>query len=212
MSEFIREVEEDIRRERLTRVWKRFAPFVYAAAALIVIITAGYRGYEYWQETRAARSGDSFLAAMELLDAGDSDAAITAFTAIENEGTGQYPVLASFKKASLESGDAGIAAYDALAANSGVPANLQNLARVRAAYLLVDDGSLKDVEERVGSLIATDNPYRHSAREVIALVAYARGDLQRAADTSAAIIADEQTPSPIRQRAQLIADVVASKQ
>ena len=212
MSEFIREVEEDIRRERLQRVWKRFAPFVYGAAALIILITAANQGYEYWQSSRAAASGDRFLAALDLFEEGKTEEAVAALDGLKADGTGQYPVLAQFKAASILEGDAAVAAFDTLATDAAVPAALQNLAAIGAAFLLVDGGDLAAVEQRVGALLDAENPYRHSAREAIALAAYAAGDLQRAGDTASAITADAETPASIRQRAQLIADVVAAKQ
>ena len=60
---FIREVNEELRSEQFRHVWRRFGKIIIATAVIIVLGTAGYRGYEYWLETQASASGDRFLAA-----------------------------------------------------------------------------------------------------------------------------------------------------
>ena len=64
-STFIREVNEDLRSDYMKALWKRFRFVILAVAVGIVAITAGLRGWEYWKETTAARSGDAFLAALD---------------------------------------------------------------------------------------------------------------------------------------------------
>jgi hypothetical protein len=43
---FIREVEEELRSDRLKGFWDRFGPILIGAAILVVVATAGWRGYE----------------------------------------------------------------------------------------------------------------------------------------------------------------------
>ena len=64
MSDIFREVDEDIRNERFKRLWDRFGPYVIGVAVLIVVVTAGYRGWQYWQNSQAAATGDRFVAAI----------------------------------------------------------------------------------------------------------------------------------------------------
>ena len=75
MSDIFHEVDEELRRERLGKLWDRYGIFVIGAAVAIVLATAGHRGWQYWQTTRAAASGDKFVAAVDLADTGQvSDA------------------------------------------------------------------------------------------------------------------------------------------
>ena len=70
MSDIFQEVDEDLRRERLKKAWDRYGIYVIAAALLIIVITAGYRGYEAWTTSRERAAGDLFVAALE--EAGDA--------------------------------------------------------------------------------------------------------------------------------------------
>ncbi len=46
MSDIFREVDEDLRREQFKRLWDRFGTYVIGLAVLIVVVTAGYRGWD----------------------------------------------------------------------------------------------------------------------------------------------------------------------
>src|SRR5262245_48066349 len=97
MSDIFREVDEDLRREQVKRLWDRFGPYVIGLAVLIVLATAGYRGWEYWEKTRADASGDRFLAALQLAADGKHTDAITALQSIADSSSGNYPIMARFR-------------------------------------------------------------------------------------------------------------------
>ncbi len=99
MTDIFREVEEDIRRDQIKRAWDRLGPYVLGVAVLIVLGTAGYRGWEYWQGRQAAATGDRFIAALQLATDGKHDDAIKALQVIIYNGSGGYPVLARFRLA-----------------------------------------------------------------------------------------------------------------
>jgi hypothetical protein len=63
---FIREVNEELRSDQFRGAWQRYGRIVIAVAVLIVVGTAGYRGYEYWNTHNSSQSGDRFLAALKL--------------------------------------------------------------------------------------------------------------------------------------------------
>src|SRR5262245_8021006 len=114
MSDVFREVDEDLRREQLKRLWDRFAPYILGLAVLIVLAVSGYKLWEYWQRSQAETSGDRFIAALDLAQQGRSADAIAALQSLATDGTGGYPVLARFAMASqkADQGDAAGAASD----------------------------------------------------------------------------------------------------
>ncbi len=216
MSDIFREVDEDLRREQLHKLWDRFAPYVIGLAVLIVVATAGYRGWEYWQLRQAQASGDRFLAALQLANDGKHDEAITALQALEKDGSGEYPILATFRIAAEKAagGDAtgAIAEYDAIAGRSGVPEDVRVLARLRAAILVVDQVDFADLKTRIGDLATVGNPWRHTAREILGLGAWRAGDLAAAKSYFDEISNDQETPDDLRQRSQLMLALIAAAQ
>ncbi|OCW55562.1 tetratricopeptide repeat protein [Hoeflea olei] len=214
-STFIREVNEDLRSDYMKALWKRFRFFILAVAIGIVVATAGLRGWQYWTETTAAKSGDVFLAALEKARTGDTDAALAEFKDLETTGYGSYPVLAKMRAATVLAdrgeADAAIAAFSEIGKDTAQPVAIRDAARLRAAYLLVDHGSYDDVSAQVEVLAVAGNPARHSARDALGLAAFKAGDLKQASDWFEAIAADNQTPNGIRTRAGLMLDMIAAQ-
>jgi len=211
---FIREVEEELRSDRLKGFWDRFGTIVIGIAILIVVATAGYRGYEYFTDHQASASGDRFLAALNLANEGKSDEALTALQALEADGYGAYPVLARMRAATVlqEKGDVegAVAAFDAVAADTAAPDAVRDMARIRAAYILVDTGSAADVAERAEPLSSDNQPLRHAAREALGLAAWKEGRLADAKTLFQQIVDDATAPRNAQQRASIMLDLITA--
>src|SRR5690554_3103701 len=98
---FIREVNEELRSEQLRNVWSRYGKIIIGVAVIVVLATAGHRGYTYWQAHQASKSGDRFMAALTLASENKPDEALAALKALEEDGGGSYPTLAQMRSASL---------------------------------------------------------------------------------------------------------------
>lgn len=215
MSEetIFREVDEELRRDRLRTGWRRYGPYLIAAAVAVVLVVAANEGWTWWQKSNAARSSDQFYTALDLEDGGDLAGAQKALDGVIAQGSAAYPVLARFKQAGLLArqgkADEALAAFDALATSQSNP-RLRGLALLLAANLLVDKGDLAGVKSRIQGLLAPDDPLRNAARETIGLAQYKAGDLNGARDSFEAVMNDPQAPGEARGRMQLyISQLVA---
>lgn len=210
-EQFIREVDEEYRRAQMKQIWDRFAPLIIAASILIVLATAGYRGYLWWQAREAAREGDIYLAATDQLDS-DADAAKAALAKIANDASRGYALLARLRlaEASADSGDneAAISAFDAIAADGGLDQPVRSLARLRAALLSLDSGDLEGARSRAQPLAEPGNPWRHLAREIIGIADYRSGDLAAARDAFLAIQDDAEAPADLRARSNVMVGLI----
>ncbi len=209
---FIREVNEEIRREQAKALWDRYGAILIAAVVLIVVGTAAYVGYRYWDETRANRSGDAYSQTLALADSGKDDEALAGFEQLEKDGYGAYPLLARMRAATVKADKGDVAAavqdFDAVAADKAVPSVLRDMARLRAALLLIDHGSFADVSSRVETLTGDTNPLRHSAREALGLAAWKEGKKADALKLFDQIVADEAAPRGVRERATVMAGLI----
>ncbi|ESW65475.1 membrane protein [Mesorhizobium sp. LSHC422A00] len=209
---FIREVNDEIRREKAQVLWDRFGPAILVLAVLVVLGTAAFVGYRYWDETRANRSGDAFSQALKLANDGKSDESLTALEQLEKDGYGAYPLLARMRAATVKAdkGDfaAAVADFDGVAADTAIPQGIRDMARLRAALLLVDHGSFADVSSRVEALTADNNTLRHTAREALGLAAWKEGKTQDALKLFDQIAADDGAPRNARQRATLMSELI----
>lgn len=201
-----REVDEELRGDRMRALWKRFGPYVIGAAVAIVVLVAANEGWSWWQNSQSAAASDKFYAALDLADGGDLAAAEQAFADLEKTAPAGYATLARFREAGLlaKQGktDEAVAAYDALATSES-NAQLKALALVFGANLFIDRGDVAEVEQRVQGLMTEDNPMRNAAREALGLAQYKAGDLTAARQTLMQIIADPRVSREMQSRIEL---------
>jgi len=213
VSDIFREVDEEVRRERLEQLWKRYGNYIIAAAVFVLACIGAWRGYVYWEERKAAEAGAAYEAASALADAGKHSEAEAAFAKVASEGTAGYRGLARFREAAqlgLSDPKAAVAAYDVLAKDASLGQPMQDLAAVRAALLLVDTASYQDLRTRLEPLTGSDRPFRHSARELLAFGAWRAGDGVAARQWIEAVVSDPTTPGSIRTRVDVLSALIPS--
>lgn len=207
MSDIFQEVDEEVRREQLKKLWERYGHYAVAAAILLVAGVGAWRGYEWWEAKKAAESGAAFEAAATLAEAGKRSEAEAAFAKVAADGTAGYRHLARLREAAeLAQTDpkAAIAAYDKIAADGAVGQVLQDLAALRAGALLIDAGALAEAQRKLEPLAAAERTFRYSARELLVLAAWRAGDAAAVKRWSDMILTDVQTPSSTRQRVEML--------
>jgi hypothetical protein len=213
MSDIVREIEEDIRRERMAKLWKRFRFPVIAIAALIILGVGGWRGFVGYQQAQSARVGDQFMAAVDQSRAGQGAEAEAAFLALSREGTGGYPVLATIRAATETARNGNlqgaVTAFDRVAADTSISVTMRDVARIRAAMLLVDTATVADLNGRLQPLAVDASPFRALAKEMMGLAAMRAGDKQAAARLFDQVQSDPDATQSMRNRAQLLLSILA---
>ncbi len=76
----------------------------------------------------------------------------------------------------------------------------RDLASIRSGLLLVDTASLPDMEKRLESVAAAGRPFRHTARELLALSAFRASDQKALQRWSELIASDAESPAQMRAR------------
>ena len=213
MTDIFQEVDEEVRREQLKKLWERYGGYLIAACIVVVLGAGGWRGYEWWQAKQAAQSGAAFEQAVALAESGKHQEAAAAFAKLSADGTPGYRVLARLRQAAELAGadrKAAVAAYDAIAADNRAGQVVQDLAAVRASFLLVDTAPYSEILRRLEPAAAVDRAFRHSARETLALSAWKAGDMSAARRWTETIMSDPQTPPGPRSRAEMLSELIAA--
>jgi hypothetical protein len=207
VSELFDEVDEEVRRDQLKKLWDKYSIFIIAAALLIIAAVGGWRGYQYVEAKKAAEAGVAFNRAVELSEQGKHEDAEKAFADLAAKAPYGYRLLSRFHQAAeLASRDTKTAAkmFDDLAADSSIGAEQQELARIRAAGLLVDSATYADMKQRLEPDTVPSATFRHSARELLALSAFHANDTSAARLWLDQIAADNETPPSLRSRAEAL--------
>lgn len=213
MSDIFNEVDEEVRREQLKKLWDKYGLFVIALAFLVIAGVGGYRAYDWYQTRLAGEAGSAFEDAAKLSAEGKHAEAEAAFAKVATEGTPAYKVLARMREANETASrdpNAAVAIYDQLARDGSLGPTFQDLATLRAGYLLVDTAPFADLSKRLEPLTAADRPFRHSARALLALAAWKANDAAALKKWSDMIAADVETPNGTRGQIEMLNALTAS--
>jgi hypothetical protein len=213
VADIFQEVDEEVRREQLHKLWQRYGNLLIAACFLVVAGVGAWRGYEWWQNRKAGESGAAFENAVSLAEAGKHQDAEAAFAKLAADGSAGYRPLARLREAAeLAQTDkpAAVKAYDELAADKSAGQVIDDLATLRAGFLLVDTAPYSQIRERLEPLTAANRTFRHSARELLALSAWRSGDMAAARQWTDTIIGDPESPQGARSRAEVLSELIAA--
>lgn len=204
MSDIFREVDEEVRRDNVAKLWSRYKTAVFVTAFLVAAATGAWRFYEDNRIKTAEAANVRFQSASNLARQGKRDEAIEAFEAIAKDAPKGYAALARLRVAEelLATDKAkAVAEFDALAKDKDVDKLTQEVARLRAAMVEMEEGDRQKMELRLGPLEANVSPFRYSAQEWMALDALENGDYDEAGRVFDLLANDRDAPQSMRRRA-----------
>lgn len=206
MADAFDEVEENIRRERLEKLFKVGWP--YAAGLFVAVIAgiAGYSGYQGFREARAADAAAALIKIDALSGAGNHAGAAQAYQVAADTSPAGHAVLATMLRAGAleQAGDlpGALLAMDDAVAMAQDPL-LRDSARLRAAMLAAGNGAtFVDLQARVQPLIEERSIFAYQAHELLGMEAMKAGDLVRARSEFESVTLALEAPQGVRQRAE----------
>ena len=215
LGDIFREIDEELRQDKAAELWKKYGNYVAAAAVLIVLIVAGLSWWQQHQHNRQIELGSRFAAAEALVRDNKTGDAAAQFGALAQDASPGYATLARLYEAGIkaQSGDArgGIAIYDQIAGDSSVDRPFRDAATILGATHAFDlpDADLAGLSARLEPLVSQRSPYRHSAMELLALIAQKRGDNAKAKEYLTRVADDLEAPQGVRSRAAQLLALVA---
>jgi len=207
VSELFDEVDEEVRRDQLKKLWDQYSIYIIAGAFLIIAGVGGWRGYQYLEAQKAAEAGAAFDKAVELSEQNKHAEAEAAFNDLAAKAPWGYRMLARMRAAAeVATRDPQAAAkmYDDIADDRSIEAEQRDLARVRAAGLLLDKSTYPNMLARLEASAAPGGAFRHTARELLALSAWRANDAAAARKWLDLIAGDGDTPPSLRSRAEAL--------
>ncbi len=200
-----KEIDEELRHEHYAKLWKKYGNFVIGAAVVLVLSVASFQGWKSYDLNRRTESSQLFTSAIKAVSADKPDEATGILAKLAVEGSSGYAILSRFNQAAIlaKKGDAKGAAqaYRAISKDSSVPSIYRDLALIMSVMHDLDIGDPAQLSASLTGLMAADNPWRHSAKELTALAAQKAGDKSKAGKLYKELADDATAPSGIRARA-----------
>ncbi|HEY1798434.1 MAG TPA: tetratricopeptide repeat protein, partial [Stellaceae bacterium] len=166
MSDIFREIDEELRRDNLLKLWQRYGKYVIVAAVVILAAGGGFAAWRQHLQTERKAVSTRYFGALSAIGAAKEADAQKMFADLAQTGGG-YALLARFEQAALmaKSGDkaGAIGMYDSIAKSSGVDPEFRDLAALLSAMHALPDADPKTVIAQVAPLTESGKPYRASA-------------------------------------------------
>jgi len=205
------QVEEELRSDRYKRLARTWLPVVGGVLVLALVAALSWWGWQSYQTSRADKASLSYDQGLEALQGGNSAAARIAFERAAKEGNGAYKALALTQQAALAEAannlPEAIKLFDEAAKASGDPI-IGDQARLKAAFLIMDEGSLEDIQARLKPLTEEGRPLRPFAQEALGLALLQHGKTSEARDLFVLLTLGQDAPDDVRQRAQAGIDMI----
>ena len=206
---FVREVDENLRRDQLRDFFKTYGNWLIAAVLLFLVASGGFI---WWKQHQVQEHGDQVEKLAQVykdIGGGSTAQAPQQLDALSKSGSKAVRASAMFARAALalQQNDVKLATatLKSIADDSGLPQPYRDAALIRQTALEFDQLKPEDVIARLEPLAKPGEPWFGTAGELTALAMVKQGKRQEAGQLFAAIAKDPGVPQTIRARAMQVA-------
>ena len=205
MADLFQEIDDELRQDKASRMWRVYGKYV-VAAAIVIIISVG--GYKFWQQKQlddGEKASIAYEAALARSASGDHKGAIDRLNQEEIGTVAGYAALSQMQKANLamkiKDFEAALITFKDIAENDNYPQSIKEWASFRHAAVSVEKQIGTNAPADLDSLIATDSPWRFLAKEIKAIKEIETGNKSGAKAIFSELADDENAPERLRLRA-----------
>jgi hypothetical protein len=210
----LREVDEELRREQIAKLWERYGTYALGAAFAVIVLVGGWRWWQAHQITLAEAAGAKYNSAMQLFAEGKSGEAETKLEELAASGNAGYAALARLQQAgALIKADRpkdSLEIFEAIAKDTAADPSIREFSTVQAASLRLGDADFTEMQNRLNDLAREGSAWRHSAREILGLAAIKAGKTDDARAYLGMLLGDKDTPQGTLERARVLMATIAS--
>jgi hypothetical protein len=213
LVDLFNEVDEELRSDRYLTLLQRLAPWATALLAVVLIGYLGFWGYKSFQDRNLTAGAVAYQKGVDALSTGDSKGALDGFEAASKAGAPGYKALALMQEGNLRAGankPAEAAKLYDQAADVAPNQIIGDLARLKAALVLLDTAPLPQLQTRLTPLMDSKRPFAVFAREALAMAELMAGKTAQARKDFTVLQFSLTAPEDLRQRAQLAVALIDS--
>ena len=206
---FLREVDENLRRDRARDFAKKYGSFLIGALVLFLVGCGGYIYWKHRQQQQVERQVEQLASVYRDIGTGKLGQAPQQLDGIAREGSPALRASALITSAALalEKNDTkgAIARFREIAADDDLPKPYRDLALLRQTALEFDSLKPAEVVTRLEPLAKRGGPWFGSAGDMTAAALVKQGKKAEAGRLYGAIAKDPTVPESIRARSVQIA-------
>jgi hypothetical protein len=208
-----REIDDELRRERLLKLWDKYGTYILAAALAVVVGVGGVKYVDNRRQQDNQAASVRYIVALRdfaISKSADAQKSLEELVAAAPAG---YATLSRLRLAAYDQSAGNtteaVSAYEDIAKDGSIDPILGDYARLQVAMLKLDTASFTDLKNRLTPLSADRNPWRYSARELLGMAAYKSGRAAEARNHFQRLLTDRTAPPGITERARIMLSVLA---
>lgn len=202
---FLREVDEELRRERVTSFMTRYGRWVIGGAVLLLAAIAALIWLRSHREEQAGQASEKLVQVIEQLEQNNGRAAAPAIDELAGNRREGYRLAALFARANAQissnSIPAAVQTLGAIAVDESAPQPYRDAATVRQVQLQFDSLPPAQVIQRLQAYAQPGNPWFGTAGEMVAIAQMRMQRFAQAAQSFGNLARDPNVPESIKARA-----------
>ena len=210
---FLREVDEEYRRDQLVGIWRNYGRWIVVALVVALVALAGYLYWGHHTRTAAGVQGEKFDAALRLVEENQPDKAMPELDKLAKSGAAGYAAIARLTQANLllaRNDTKGAAAkFAEIAGDSSLPQPFRDVALLRRTLAEYDALKPEVIVDRLKGMAVPASPWFGTAGEMVAAAYIKQGKRAEAGKLLGQVAqGGDNVPETIRQRAVQLAGVL----
>ena len=206
---FLREVDEELRRERVSNFVARFGWHILAGVVLLLAVIGGYIWWQHRQNVQAGEASEKLIQSDDQLSARNARGAAGTIDELANSDRAGYRVAALFQRANAQlltnATPAAIETLKGIANDASAPQPYRDAALIRQTQLEFDSLTAGQVVQRLQGFAQPGNPWHGTAGEMLGIAMMKANRPDQAARIFGAVAEDPTVPDSIRSRASQMA-------
>jgi hypothetical protein len=207
-----REIEEELRREQLLKLWDKYGVYVLGVVLAMIIGVAGWKYYQHERAEANETASTKYIIALNDLSNKRGFEAQKGLEDLAANAPAGYAALSRLRLAAQQGAEGSILdalkTYDGVVNDETADPILRDFARLQIAMLKFDTAPFSDLRNQITSLASDRSPWRHSARELLGMGAMKAGLGPEARNHFRRLLSDNTTPPGIAERARMMVSLL----
>lgn len=217
MPDLLEEIKEDIQHEKFAKLWHDTKDYVIGGIIAVIICTTGSIVYKNYSTSKHEKLGTSLYEAYNTESKSDEEKAIKAYEEVSKSGDANIAAISDMRLASILANkgenDKANTLYKQISENQKNPIEIRGLAEIIYLQNELSKSTEKNPEliKQLEKIIASDNPFKHSAKEMLAFELLNYKETQAAGKLFLQLSEDKDTPDGMKQRASEMIEAINPK-
>jgi len=217
MPDLLEEIKEDIKQEKLEKLWQDTGSYIIGAIVAAILTTAGYVFYKNYNIGKYEKFGTELYSAYMSESQQKVDQSIKGYESVSKNSDPNISAIASMRKANLlvseGESDKATEIYKDISDDAKNPVEIRDLAEILYLHNAIQYSENKDVSliNRLEEMASTSGPFQYTAKEMLAFVLFKNREYNEAKVHFTELSKELLVPNRMKDRANEMIDAINLK-